>query len=110
MSDYPIVTFESDVNIAKLQAGIALQAVAAQVEIHKVDSSQKIELEEKKIEGRKDFYMFAFAVIFILCGFQFMQSDAFLELSREHKNSRAAHLKMKKALLEKEIAEMEGSK
>ncbi len=110
MNNYPTVTFESDSNIAKLQADFAKTAVAAKVETHKVDSYERLELEEKKIEGRKNFYMFSFAVIFVLCGFQFMQSDAFLELSRDYKNSRAAHLKMKKALLEKELAEMEGAK
>ena len=73
-TNYPIVTFASDTNIAK--------------------------------EGRRDLYMFAIGVIFILCGFQFMQSDAYLELSRDYKNSKAATLKFKKAQLEKELAEM----
>ncbi len=105
-TNYPIVTFASDTNIAKLQAGFAEQALSAKVETHKVDSNERIELKEKELEGRRDLYMFAIGVIFILCGFQFMQSDAYLELSRDYKNSKAATLKFKKAQLEKELAEM----
>lgn len=109
-NNYPIVTFASDSNIANLQADFAKTAVAAKVETHKVDSNERIELKEKELEGRKNFYMFAISVIFLLCTFQFMQSDAFLELSRDYKNSRAAQLKIKKAQLEKELAELEGAK
>jgi len=105
-TNYPIVNFEGDSNIARLQADFAKTSVAAKVEIHRVDSNERIELKEKELEGKRDKYMFALAVILVLCGFQFMQSDAFLELSRDYKSSKAAQLKFKKAQLEKELAEM----
>ena len=105
-TNYPIVTFASDSNIAKLQAGFAEQALSAKVETHKVDSNERIEMRELDLEGNRNKYMFWLAVILVICTFQFMQSDAFLELSRDYKNSRVSHLKSKKAQLEKELAEM----
>ena len=106
MSDYPIVTFESDSNIAKLQAGLALQAVSAKVEMHKVDSSERIEIAEKKLEARRDFYMFASVIFAVTCIFAWMNSENFLVVIQEQRQSKISQLKAKKAILEKELAEM----
>ena len=106
MSDYPIVTFESDSNIAKLQAGLALQAVSARVEMHKVDSCERIEIAEKKLEARRDFYMFASIIFAVGCIFAWMNSENFLVVIQEQRQSKISQLKAKKAILEKELAEM----
>ena len=86
-NNYPIVTFASDTNIAKLQAGFAEQALSAKVETHKVDSSERIELKGQELEGKRDKYIFISVITFVLCVFQFMQSDAFLEITRDYYNN-----------------------
>ncbi len=106
MNNYPTVTFESDSNIAKLQAGLALHAVSAKMEMHKVESNERIAIAEKKIEARKDFYVFASVTFAVACIFGWMNSENFVVVVQEQRQNRVSQLKAKKAILEKELAEM----
>lgn len=102
----PIINFASDTTIAKLQADIASQAINAKQAMHFTESREKLEEKEIKSGMLQDLYLFALAVIFLFLLFFFLKSESFMELAKEQRNSKVTQLKAKKALIEKELAEM----
>jgi hypothetical protein len=107
---YPTVHFNSDSNIAKYQSEAFRQGLEARTEFERIKSDEKILLAEKKIESKKDLYIFLGFCFFATLVFRFLESDSFREINAQKNKNYVEQLKIKKAVIERELAEMEMNK
>lgn len=107
---YPTVIFEKDSSIAKFQAETVIHGIQAQVTIQRNKSEEIIQLAEINSKT-KEFAMATFALCFgLYLLYSFAGSDSFREMNAQNNRQYTEHLKLKKAIIEKQIAEMEMSK